>query len=150
MTPQEESLSLREFPLPDAMDFTACKSAEVLPNISYLQDSLDQLKSRAISENLKESGRYVLVEIPGKLMRNPINNIQKFKDRFPDGYALVRREQHDRIASDYQTAMANLEFSGIPLTLADAKIGKDLVTEFVGYQPQKITVEVRVRPEMIK
>jgi len=46
--------------------------------------------------------------------------------------------------------MKDLEKSAIPLGLADAKIGADLVTEFTGYMPQKVSVEVRRMQERLE
>jgi hypothetical protein len=164
MTPLEESKSLQLNPLPsDAMNWVACKSEEVLPNIAFLQEQianeqahvaylmtqLEKLKSRAISENLKQSGQYYLIEITGKRMRNPIGNILKFRQKFPEGYELIRLEQTRIIENNFRYAMDNLEYSTIPLGLADAKVGADLVTEFTGHMPQKVSVEVRRMQERL-
>jgi hypothetical protein len=165
MTPLEESKSLQLNPLPsDAMNWVACKSDEVLPNIAFLQEQIaneqahvaylmtqmEQLKSRAISENLKQSGQYYLIEITGKRMRNPITNVQKFRQKFPEGYEMIRLQQTRNLEDKFKSDMLNLEDSAIPLGLADAKVGADLVTEFVGWQPQKVSVEVRRMQERLE
>jgi hypothetical protein len=165
MTPLEESKSLQLNPLPpDAMNWVACKSEEVLPNIAFLQEQianeqahvaylmtqLEQLKSRAIGENLKQSGSFYLIEITGKRMRNPITDVQKFRQKFPEGYELIRLEQTRTIEKKFKSDMQNLEESAIPLGLADAKVGADLVTEFTGYMPQKVSVEVRRMQERLE
>ena len=165
MTPLEESKSLQLNPLPpDAMNWVACKSEEVLPNIMFLQEQIaneqahvaylmtqmEQLKSRAISENLKQSGQYYLIEITGKRMRNPITNVQKFRQKFPEGYEMIRLQQTRNLEDKFKSDMLNLEDSAIPLGLADAKVGADLVTEFTGWQPQKVSVEVRRMQERLE
>jgi hypothetical protein len=165
MTPLEESKSLQLNPLPpDAMNWVACKSEEVLPNIMFLQEQianeqahvaylmtqLEQLKSRAIAENLKQSGQYYLIEITGKRMRNPITDVYKFRQKFPEGYEMCRLQQMQNLQYKFESDIANLEEAMIPLGLADAKVGADLVTEFTGYMPQKVSVEVRRMQERLE
>ena len=165
MTPFEESKSLQLNPLPsDAMNWVACKPEEVLPNIAFLQEQIaneqahvaylmtqiEKLKSRAIAENLKQSGPFYLVEITGKRMRNPITDVNKFRQKFPEGYELIRLAQTHIIENKFKSDMKDLEKSAIPLGLADAKIGADLVTEFTGYMPQKVSVEVRRMQERLE
>ena len=164
MTPLEESKSLQLNPLPsDAMNWVACKSDEVLPNIAFLQEQianeqahvaylmtqLEKLKSRAISENLKQSGSFYLIEITGKRMRNPITDVQKFRQKFPEGYELIRLAQLKNLQDKFLSDIQSVDTSVIPLGLADAKVGADLVTEFVGYQPQVVKVEVRRMQERL-
>jgi hypothetical protein len=165
MTLQEESLSLREHSLPsDAMVYATCPSDQVLQNIAYLQEMIDLesdhlkyiqnqigiLKGRAISENIEESEQFYLLKTPSKKMRNPINNILKFKAKFPDGYSMIRQQQSMNLENKYKSDVLNLEDSAIPLGLADAKIGMDAVTEYVGYQVQSVKVEVRRKQERLK
>ena len=161
MNPQEEQKDLIKNPLPvSTVDFAVCPSEQVLQNIAfltesieetqahidYLQRQLGQLKSRAIAENIKESAGFFLVETPGKKMRNAITNIEAFKTRFPDGYKCIRTQQATDIFDRFDFDTKNLEHSPIPITLADVKVGKDLVTEFVGYQLQKINITVMKKP----
>jgi len=149
---------------PDAMNWVACKSEEVLPNIMFLQEQIaneqahvaylmtqmEQLKSRAISENLKQSGSFYLIEITGKRMRNPITDVNKFRQKFPEGYEMIRHEQLGNIQNKFTSDVLDLDELPIPLGLADAKVGADLVTEFVGWQPQKVSVEVRRMQERLE
>ena len=166
MTPQDEAKSLITNPLPsDAMVYSSCSSNVVLQTIvflqetiaaedehlAYLQGQLSILKSRTISENIKESDKYILVEVPvGKVMRNPITDIIKFRHQFPEGYELCRIQQTRDIEDKFRKDMNNLEHTGIPLGIADAKIGKDLVTEFVGFAPQRMEIEVRRKQERLR
>lgn len=165
MNPKDELKSLQEYPLPtDAMDFSACDSGMVLQAIMYLDEAIaiateqrtyyqkqrDALLNRALVENIEQTGQYTLLVTPGKLMRNKIGSIKIFSGRFPEGYVAIRNQQQQDIQDKYHRDMNTLPFSEIPLTLADAKIGKDTITEFVGYQPQKLVAEVRKMPEMLK
>jgi hypothetical protein len=145
------------------MVYATCPSDQVLQNIAYLQEMIDLetahlkyirdqmqiLKSRAISENIEESGQFYLLKIPGKKMRNPIDNILKFRQEFPEGYHMIRQQQSINLESKYKSDMLNLEDSAIPLGLADAKIGTDLVTGFVGWQVQSVKIEVRRKQERL-
>jgi hypothetical protein len=165
MTPLEEAKDLIANPLlSDAMVYTTCPSSQVLQNIAYLQEMIDLesdhlkyiqnqigiLKGRAISENIEESGNFYLLKIPGKKFRNQIPNLLKFKEEFPGGYAEIRKQQLDDIEDAYKTDKLNIEDSAIPLGLADKKIGMDRVTKHVGYQVQKVTVEVRRKQERLQ
>ena len=157
MNPQEEQQDLIKNPLPaTTVNFAACPSEQVLQNIAfltesieethahinYLQRQLDQLKSRAIAENIKESDGFFLVETPGKKMRNPITDIEAFETRFPEGIKLIRTQQATDIFDKFTKDTKNLATSAIPLGIADKKVGEDLVTEFVGYQLQKVSITV--------
>lgn len=160
MTTKEERLSLKKYPLPDAMDFTACSSDHVLENIAFLDAAIEEeswhvehlaqqrekLKGRAIKEGLKESDGYYLIEIPGRKLRNPIRDIEKFREAFPDGYSRCRIMQ----TIELQDALMAVEKMDIPLGLADRMVGETLVTEFTGFQPQKVSVEVRKKQERLK
>jgi hypothetical protein len=163
--PKDELKSLQEYPLPtDAMNFSVCESGMVLQTIAYLdaaivsiieqcayyQKQRNLLLNRAMVEKIKQTGQYALLITPGELRRNKIGNIKIFSKRFPEGYIAIRNCQQQDIQDKYHHDMNALQFSEIPLTLADEKIGEDMVTEFVGYQPQKLTVEVRRLPGMLK
>jgi len=41
--------------------------------------------------------------------------------------------------------VAKVNDSPVPLGVADEIVGKDLITEFVGYQPVKVTYQVQRR-----
>jgi hypothetical protein len=165
MNPKDESKSLQEYPLPtDAMDFSACKTDMVLSTIAYLDEAIeamtgrqeyyrkqrDLLLNRALKEGIERSGGYILITTPENLKRNRITDINAFTRKFPVGYLAVRRQQSQNLLDKFNRDVSMLENSEIPLTIADAKIGKDLVTEFTGYQPQAMTVEVRRLPEALR
>jgi hypothetical protein len=46
--------------------------------------------------------------------------------------------------------LASLEDSEIPLTLADKKLGKDVVTQFTGFKPRDVKVVVHRKLGMTK
>ena len=164
MTTQEENITIRLTP-PDIpkMSWLIQKCSgevskdEVLTTITdldmfieILEDNHDVLMAhkkallkRAISENIREDANAYLVEMPGKLVRNPIADIQKFKETFREGYHVIRDSQKRDLQDTYQRDIDNLEVSSIPLTLADKKVGKDLVTQFTGFKPQEIKVVVQ-------
>lgn len=165
MNPKDELKSLQEYPLPtDAMVFSTCDSDMVLQTIAYLdvaiavvkeqqtyyQKQRDLLLNRAMVEKIERTGQYVLLITPGQLQRNHIADIHGFAARFPDGYIAIRRQQSQNLTDKFNRDASAIDNSEIPLGIADAKIGKDMVTEFVGYQPQKLTAEVRKLPEMLK
>jgi hypothetical protein len=112
-------------------------------NLEALQTYKKVLLNRAISENIREDSSAYLVEIPGKQMRNPITDIQKFKETFREGYHVIRDSQKRDLQDTYQRDIDNLEVSSIPLTLADKKVGKDLITQFTGFKPQEIKIVVQ-------
>ena len=112
-------------------------------NLEALQTYKKVLLNRAISENIREDASAYLVEIPGKQMRNPIADIQKFKETFREGYHVIRDSQKRDLQDTYQRDIDNLEVSSIPLTLADKKVGKDLITQFTGFKPQEIKIVVQ-------
>ena len=165
MNPKDEQKSLREHPLPtDAMDFSACDTDMVLSTIAYLDEAIeavteqrtyyqkqrDLLLNRALTEGIERTGRFTLITIPGTLQRNRITDIHGFATRFPDGYIAIRKQQSQILIDKFNRDASAVDTSDIPLGIADAKIGKDMVTEFVGFQPQKLTAEVRKMPEMLK
>jgi len=165
MNPKDEQKSLQEHPLPtDAMDFSACDTDMVLSTIAYLDEAIesvteqreyyqeqrDLLLNRALTEGIERSGGYVLFTIPSTLQRNRIADIHAFSERFPEGYTAIRRQQSQNLIDKFNRDASAVDNSDIPLGIADAKLGKDLVTEFTGFQPQKLTAEVRKLPEMLK
>ena len=170
MTTTEENKSLTECPLPlepvtlAVVDYVrncpadrvltsilmideqmANIEASVTPYLRNLSEQREKLLNRAKKENIKEDSEAMLVEIPGKQMRNEIADVDAFSAVFESGYKAIRETQKKDIEDDAAKKIAGLEDSKIPLTLADKKIGKDLVTNFVGYKPQTITYEVRKR-----
>jgi len=165
MNPKDELKSLHEHPLPiDVMDFFACDTDMVLPTIAYLDEAIeavteqgqyykeqrDLLLHRAWAEGIERSSGFVLITTPGKLQRNPITDVQKFAAEFPKGYVAIRCQQTQNLIDKFDCDSLAIDNSDIPLGIADVKIGKDLVTEFTGFQPQKLTAEVRKLPEMLK
>ena len=168
MTTNEENQSLTECPLPlepvtlAVVDYVrncpadrvltsilmideqmANIEASVTPYLRNLSEQREKLLNRAKKENIKEDSEAMLVEIPGKQMRNEIADVDAFSAVFESGYKAIRETQKKDIEDDAAKKIAGLEDSKIPLTLADKKIGKDKVTEFVGYKPQTITFDVR-------
>lgn len=119
--------------------------ASVTPYLRNLSEQREKLLNRAKKENIKEDSEAMLVEIPGKQMRNEIADVDAFSAVFESGYKAIRETQKKDIEDDAAKKIAGLEDSKIPLMLADKKIGKDIVTNFVGYKPQTITYEVRKR-----
>ena len=168
MTTEEERRDLALHPLPsDANNYSVCSPDMVLANIAYLTEQieseqihlaylrieLERLKGRAISENIKESDGFYLIEIPGKKMRNRIDTHERINDfsvMFPETIMKIRDQQYVAIADDAERKRLAVAVSPIPLELADAKLGKEVVTEFTGYQPQKITIEVREKQKRLK
>lgn len=151
-------------PLPiDSMDFTTCHRDVVLKTVAYLDEAIEAEKehiaylekqrttllTRAQVEDITASGRYYLITTPGPLNRNKID-VKKFAERFPEAFVAVRAQQVINLEAKLKKEINSLPYSDISLTLADAKLGKDVVTEFVGFQPQTIKAEVRKMPELLK
>ena len=148
----------------DANQYVACQSDMVLQTIIYLEQKIEQaqeqmafmvrqkelLLNRALKENINTSGDYALYTIPtGPLKRNPIKNIADFKEKFREAYAVIRDQQKRDLQDAYQRDIQNIEAAVIPLTLADKKAGKDCITDYVGYAPQAMKVEVRKRERLL-
>jgi hypothetical protein len=112
-------------------------------NLEALQTYKKVLTSRAIAEGIKEDFGAILIEVPGKQVRNPITDIDAFKTNFPNGYHMIRDQQKRDLKENYDKDMQHIEVSAIPLTLADKKMGKDLVTQYVGFKPQEVKVVVQ-------
>ena len=164
MTTQEENLTIRNEP-PEIPKGTwlikklngGVASDDVLTTITdidlfieILQSNLEALEtyrkvlvSRAMVENLREDAGAILIEVPGKNVRNPILDIEHFKTTFPEGYCMIRNQQIRDIEEAYQQDIAHIETAHIPLTLADKKLGKDVVTGFTGYKPQEVKIVVQ-------
>ena len=168
MTTNEENQSLTECPLPPepvtlaVVDYaTNCPAERVLtsilmideqmanieasvtPYLRNLSEQREKLLARAQKENIKEDAEAVLLEVQGKLMRNEISDLDAFSETFPGKLEVIRRQQEADLTDKYQKNLEEIADSKIPLTLADKKIGKDKITEFVGYKPQTITYEIR-------
>lgn len=112
-------------------------------NIEALQTYKKVLLNRAITENIKEDYGAVLIETPGKKQRNPITNIGVFREAFPHEYDLIRDAQKESLTRKYNRDFANIESAPITLAIADEMLGDFKVTEFVGYKPQEVKLEVR-------
>ena len=168
MTTTEENKSLTECPLPPepvtlaVVDYaTNCPAERVLtsilmideqmanieasvtPYLRNLSEQREKLLNRAKKENIKEDAEALLIETKGKQIRNDIEDIDAFAAAFEEGYKKIREVQKLDIRDAADKKIANIEDSPVPLGLADKKIGKDKVTEFVGYKPQTITFDVR-------
>lgn len=168
MTTTEENQSLTECPLPlepvtlAIVDYaTNCPAERVLtsilmideqmanieasvaPYLRNLSEQREKLLARAQKESITEDAEAVLLEVQGKLMRNEISDLDAFSETFPGKLEIIRRQQEADLTDKYQKNLEEIADSKIPLTLADKKIGKDKITDFVGYKPQTITYEVR-------
>ena len=171
MPTQDERISLKQEELPldltplnkaVLIDYvTNCPADQVLNCIILIDDQIDRLQqaltpfiqkmmeqrqtllNRALVEGIKENPGAVLVEKKGRKVRNEISDLEAFELAFPDGYKEIRAEQERLLDLEYQKEKAGLPESKINLTLADAKVGKDRVTAFVGEKPVAITYEVR-------
>lgn len=170
MSSKEERKELISEPLPVSLsdlagiipvDYTLVSSDRVLTSIVQIDEQIQQIQAilspfltnlgkqrellmtRAHSEGIKEDMGAVLVEVPGRKFRNEIEDLEALELQFPGKLDKIRTEQFRLAAANYEKTMEAIPESKIPLTLADEIIGKDEVTEFVGYKPQKITFEVR-------
>lgn len=139
------------------VDFTECKRDDVLRTIAYLDEAIEAeqehiehlvrqrttLLTRAQVEDIVRTGDYYLITTPGPMVRNKITNITEFAEKFPAAYASIRESQRESIEKSYRHDIDSLQHSDIPLGLADAKLGKDTVSDYVGYRPQVVKAEVR-------
>ena len=169
MSTQDERKELMANPLPPDLselgkmapvDYTLVASDRVLTSIVQVDDQIQKindlispflqnlssqreaLMDRAKKENIHEDAGAVIVELWGKQFRNEIDNIEKFRQTFKNEYKVIREVQEKDIEEKYKKQMRELEESKISLALADKYIGKDIVTEFVGYKPQTISYKV--------
>lgn len=170
MGTQEERKQLNQEPLPlqpvtiAVLDYVKdCPADRVLTNILLIDEQMDSIQrsisphmtsltmqrnallQRALKEQILSDANAVLMGVEGKQMRNEIQDIDGFHMTFPEGYKQIREAQKKDIDDKHETAITELEESPIPLGLADKKVGKDRVTEFVGFKPVKVTYEVRKR-----
>jgi hypothetical protein len=125
-------------------------AASIAEFSEYVREQREKLLTRAMVENIDRTGQFYLITIPGPLKRNQIDNIIKFAERFPEGYKAIRNQQGQDLIDKFNRDLERLKFSEIPLTLADKKIGKDAVSEYVGFKPQEVKAEVRKLPEAIQ
>lgn len=119
-------------------------------NLEALGNYKKVLMNRAISENIKEDYGAIRIDIPGDKRRNPITDIEHFKTTFPAGYKVIRLQQKQDMQDSHMLKIASLEDSDIPLTLADKKLGKDVVTQFTGFKPQEVKIVVQRKLGMTK
>jgi hypothetical protein len=166
-TAKEEQISLRDEPLP--VDLTPLQKVEIVdyvknacvdnvltsvvlideqidklqaaigPYLTYLGKQREQLLELAQKQGITSDREAVLIEKKGRKERNQIEDIYAFLMQFPQGYEKIREAQKQFLKEKFDETMSTIGHSAIPLGLADDKIGKDAVTEFVGYKPQKIT-----------
>jgi len=128
------------------IDEMVAKVQDILaPFVKHMQDQREALMKRAQDEGITKDAGAILIEIPGKQMRNEISDIEAFRCRFNDEYEVIRQVQEKDIDEKHKKQIREIEESKIPLTLADKYVGKDKVTEFVGFKPTVITYEVRRR-----
>ena len=165
MTTKEESKELTQEPLPVTvgvmLDYvTNCPAERVLshillideetekirqaltPYLAKLESQRNQLLDRARKEGITENADAVLLTIEGRKERNDID-LESFALTYPDQLKQIREDQRKAITDKQANLLKAVDESAIPLTMADKKIGKDAVTAFVGYQPVKVTYEVR-------
>jgi len=117
----------------------------VSPHLSSLTMQRNVLMDRALKEQILSDDNAVLLGIEGKQNRNKIEDLEAFELAFPQEYRMIREVQKKEIDDNHELAISCLDDASIPLGLADDKVGKKRVTEFVGYQPVKVTYEVRKR-----
>lgn len=110
--------------------------------IRHLSEIRQGLMNRAISGNLKEDRGAMLIEKPGKLMRNSISDIPRFAIEFPNEYAMIRDQQKRDVVMECNKYIDHVDDAVIPLMLADRMVGKDRVSRFVGTKPQTIEYKV--------
>jgi DNA polymerase III delta prime subunit len=119
--------------------------ATVTPYLRNLTEQREKLLARAIQNNIMEDSQALLIEVQGKLMRNEISDLEAFSVAFPGKLEVIRRQQEADLTDKYTKNLEEIAESKVPLTLADKKIGKEKITEFVGYKPQTISYEIRRR-----
>ena len=115
------------------------------PFIGNLMMQREALMKRAQDEDIKEDAGAVLIETEGKKNRNEIEDLDTFELQFPGKLQKIRDEQKRKITVKYEKDVAKVPDSPVPLGVADEIVGKDLITEFVGYQPVKVTYQVQRR-----
>jgi hypothetical protein len=170
MNPKEEKKSLIAEPLPISnlanmvmVDYTLVGPDKVLTSIVQIDEQVDQIQQvlqpfignlmmqrealmkRAQDEDIKEDAGAVLIETEGKKNRNEIEDLETFELQFPGKLLKIRDEQKRKITVKYEKDVAKVPDSDVPLGVADEIVGKDLITEFVGYQPVKVTYQVQRR-----
>ena len=170
MNAKEESKSLIAEPLPISnlanmvmVDYTLVGPDKVLTSIVQIDEQVDQIQSvlapflsnlmkqreslmkRAQDEDIKEDAGAVLIETEGKKNRNEIEDLDTFELQFPFALQKIRQEQVRKLTVKYDKDCVKVSGSPVPLGVADEIVGKDLITEFVGYQPVKVTYQVQRR-----
>ena len=170
MSTQDERKELMKEPLPPepvkiaVLDYVKdCPAERVLTNILLIEEQMTSIQraisphmesltrqrkvlmDRALNEKILSDDNAILLGIEGKNVRNQIEDLEAFELAFPQEYKMIREVQKKEIDDQHDLKIASLEDSPIPLGLADDKVGKKKVTEFVGFQPVKVTYEVRKR-----
>ena len=170
MSTKEETKSLIAEPLPISnlanmvmVDYTLVGPDKVLTSIVQIDEQVDQIQSvlapflsnlmkqreslmkRAQDEDIKEDAGAVLIETEGKKNRNEIEDLDTFELQFPFALQKIRQEQVRKLTVKYDKDCVKVSGSPVPLGVADEIVGKDLITEFVGYQPVKVTYQVQRR-----
>jgi len=170
MKAKEEQKSLIAEPLPISnlanmvmVDYTLVGPDKVLTSIVQIDEQVDQIQQvlqpfignlmmqrealmkRAQDEDIKQDAGAVLIETEGKKNRNEIEDLDTFELQFPGKLQKIRDEQKRKITVKYEKDVAKVPDSPVPLGVADEIVGKDLITEFVGYQPVKVTYQVQRR-----
>ena len=168
MNAKDESKSLIAEPLPISnlanmvmVDYTCVGPDRVLTSIVQIDEQVDQIQQilqpfignlmkqrealmkRALDESITEGIGAVLIETKGKKNRNEIEDFETFELQFPGAIEKIRNEQRRKITVKYDKDLAEIPDSDIPLGVADEIVGKKPVTDFVGYQPVKVTYEVQ-------
>ena len=115
----------------------------VAPFYQYMQKQREALMKRAQDENITTDSVAMLVEVEGRKSRNDIEDLEAFELQFPGALEKIRADQERKIKLKYDRDIKSVPDSSVPLTVADEIVGKNEVTEFVGYKPVVITYEVR-------
>ena len=170
MKAKDEAKSLIAEPLPISnlanmvmVDYTLVGPDKVLTSIVQIDEQVDQIQSvlapflsnlmkqreslmkRAQDEDIKEDAGAVLIETEGKKNRNEIEDLDTFELQFPFALQKIRQEQVRKLTVKYDKDCVKVSGSPVPLGVAEEIVGKDLITEFVGYQPVKVTYQVQRR-----
>ena len=166
MASQEERTEIQSEPLPviqsvAVIDYvTNCPANRVLTNIVLIDEQIEamanqvrpfvdalnrqrgELLERARREEIAEDDVAVLVRKEGKRERADID-LESFATTYPHVLEQIRADQEKAIRDKAENQIKALPSASIPLGMADKKLGKQIVTDFVGYLPATITYEVR-------
>lgn len=120
----------------------AALAEQMKPFVEVMNHQREVLLDRAKRESIDEDACAVLVRETGERYRASID-VESFGTTYPHVLEQIRADQEKEIRDKAENKIKSLPNAPIPLGLADKKLGKQLVTDFVGYLPQTVTYEVR-------